>query len=99
VCNVRLVDWIIRTFVKPDGTGNIDYYEVKIQNFSSQVYPELEATRLLGYNGVSPGQTFMMTKGTEAVVRFMNVREDALAKATSVHLHGSSSELSLFLMI
>jgi bilirubin oxidase len=85
--------------VKPDGTGNIDYYEVTITNFSTVVYPELQPTKLVGYNGVTPGQTFMMTKGTEAVVRFKNQREDAFAKATSVHLHGSSSESPLSLII
>jgi bilirubin oxidase len=80
------------TFVKPDGSGDIQYYEVQIKNFTQQVYPDLEPTRLVGYNGVSPGPTFNMTFGTEALVRFINLREDPLAKATSVHLHGSISE-------
>jgi hypothetical protein len=32
----------------------------------------LKKARLVGYDGVSPGPTFRMTKGRESVVRFKN---------------------------
>lgn len=45
-------------------------------------------TKLVGYDGMAPGPTFMMRKGTEAVVRFINHAD----RANSVHLHGSYCE-------
>jgi bilirubin oxidase len=80
-----------RTITKDNG-AKIDYYEVHIQNFTQQVYPELQPTKLVGYDGIAPGPTFHMTFGTEAVVRFINVGND---KPTVTHLHGSISKLKL----
>lgn len=74
------------TFTFPNGPP-IDYYEVDIKPFEQQVYPNLGKTRLVGYDGMAPGPTFMMKKGREAVVRFIN-RSD---RPNSVHLHGSYS--------
>lgn len=76
-----------RTYTKPNG-AKIEYYEVHIKPFTQQVYPELTPTNLVGYDGISPGPTFHMTFGTEAVVRFINVAND---KPTVTHLHGSIS--------
>jgi bilirubin oxidase len=42
---------------------------------------------MVGYDGISPGPTFKMTQGREAVVRFINHGD----RANSVHLHGSFS--------
>jgi bilirubin oxidase len=54
-------------------TGNyIDYYEINIKPLEQQVYPGLKKARLVGYDGASPGPTFRMTRGREAVVRFKN---------------------------
>ncbi|KAF2118161.1 oxidase cueO precursor [Lophiotrema nucula] len=64
-----------------------DYYEIEVKPFEAQVYPGLKKTRLVGYNGISPGPTFKMEKGREAVVRFVNHGDMDL----SVHLHGSYS--------
>ncbi|CAO2656914.1 Nn.00g057170.m01.CDS01 [Neocucurbitaria sp. VM-36] len=73
---------------KNDTTGNeIDFYEVDVKPFEQQVYPGLKPARLVGYDGISPGPTFRMTKGREAVVRFKNHGD----KDLSVHLHGSYS--------
>jgi bilirubin oxidase len=58
------------------------------------VYPNLGATRLVGYDGMAPGPTFMMRKGTEAVVRFINHAD----RANSVHLHGSYCKYRYFLL-
>lgn len=58
-----------------------------IENFESQIYPGLGKAALTGYNGVSPGPTLRMTKGREAVVRFIN----RSARNSSIHLHGSYS--------
>lgn len=44
-------------------------------------------TQLVGYDGVSPGPTFRMEKGREAVVRFINKG----VSNSSIHLHGSYS--------
>lgn len=69
-------------------TGNsIDYYEIDVQPFEHQVYPGLKPAKLVGYDGMSPGPTFRMEKGREAVVRFKNHG----TKDLSVHLHGSYS--------
>jgi bilirubin oxidase len=67
----------------------IDFFEIQILNFTRQVYPELDPTPLVGYDGMEPGPTFHMTKGREALVRFINVGND---KATVTHLHGSISK-------
>ncbi|KAH7407358.1 Cupredoxin [Cadophora sp. MPI-SDFR-AT-0126] len=64
----------------------IQYYEVDIKSFQQQVYPGKQ-TRLVGYDGLSPGPTFMMEQGVEAIVRFINHGD----RANSVHLHGSYS--------
>ncbi|KAJ4343309.1 hypothetical protein N0V87_000531 [Didymella glomerata] len=69
-------------------TGNeIDYYEIDVKPLTQQVYPGLKPARLVGYDGMSPGPTFRMEKGREAVVRFRNHGD----KDLSVHLHGSYS--------
>jgi hypothetical protein len=69
-------------------TGNqIDFYEVDVTPFTQQVYRGLKPARLVGYDGVSPGPTFRMKKGREAIVRFKNHGD----KDLSVHLHGSYS--------
>lgn len=65
----------------------IDYFEVDIKPFEQQVYPNLGKTRLVGYDGVSPGPTFDIERGREAVVRFINHAD----RENSVHLHGSYS--------
>ncbi|KAF2682768.1 Cupredoxin [Lentithecium fluviatile CBS 122367] len=73
---------------KNETTGAVvDYYEVEIKTFQQQVYPGLKPATLYGYDGISPGPTFRMERGREAVVRFINNGE----LATSVHLHGSYS--------
>jgi FtsP/CotA-like multicopper oxidase with cupredoxin domain len=82
-----------RTYTKPNG-GLIDYYEVKIQNYTSQVYPELGPAAMVGYDGISPGPTFVVKQGRETVVRFINIGND---KPTATHLHGSYSK-DLFLL-
>lgn len=65
----------------------IDYYEIEIKPFTQQVYPGKKAAALIGYDGISPGPTFMMEKGREAVVRFINKS----VRKSSIHLHGSYS--------
>ncbi|KAK6219064.1 hypothetical protein LQW54_002566 [Pestalotiopsis sp. IQ-011] len=69
-------------------TGNdIWYYEVEIKPFEQQVFPNLKPAQLVGYDGISPGPTFVIPRGTESVVRFINQAE----RENSVHLHGSPS--------
>ena len=51
------------------------------------MYPNKAATNLVGYDGISPGPTFLIERGRETVVRFIN----NATMANSVHLHGSYS--------
>lgn len=65
----------------------IDYYEIDILPFQKQIYPGKRAASMVGYDGISPGPTFIIEKGRETVVRFTNkARNDS-----SIHLHGSYS--------
>lgn len=69
-------------------TGNpIEYYEIEIKEFTQQVYPNKGLAKLVGYDGISPGPTFHIERGTESVVRFINNAKTA----SSIHLHGSYS--------
>lgn len=76
-----------RIVKNPVNGKDIRYYEIEIKEFSANVYPDRGNATLVGYDGVSPGPTFMMERDTEAVVRFVNKAKPA----NSVHLHGSYS--------
>jgi bilirubin oxidase len=65
----------------------IDYYEIEIKSFTQSIYPGKKPASLIGYDGISPGPTFMMEKGREAVVRFINKSP----RKSAIHLHGSYS--------
>ncbi|KAF1968972.1 oxidase cueO precursor [Bimuria novae-zelandiae CBS 107.79] len=77
------------TYYNSTTNSYIDYYEIEIKAFEQQVYKGagFKPAKLVGYDGISPGPTFRMEKGREAVVRFVNHAE----KDISVHLHGSYS--------
>jgi len=75
------------SMTNPVTGGKINYYEVKISPLTQQVYPGKSKAKLVGYDGISPGPTFYMEKGTEAVVRFINNSPTS----SSIHLHGSYS--------
>ena len=40
---------------------------------------------MTGYNGTSPGPTYMIPRGTESIIRYLNKGDVSAA----VHLHGS----------
>jgi len=63
------------------------YYEIVVSPFQQQVYPNLKPAQLVGYDGMSPGPTFVVPVGTETFVRIMN----NATRENSVHLHGSPS--------
>ncbi|OQO12633.1 hypothetical protein B0A48_02095 [Cryoendolithus antarcticus] len=63
----------------------IEFYEITIEAFQAQMYPDLGPANFVGYNGTVPGPTFMIKRGTETVVRFLNKGTVSAA----VHLHGS----------
>nr|BCF79764.1 manganese(II)-oxidizing enzyme [Sarocladium strictum] len=74
--------------IKNPVTGNdIWYYEIELKAFTKSIYPNLRPATLVGYDGMSPGPTFMLPKGTESIVRFVNNAKHE----NSVHLHGSYS--------
>lgn len=66
---------------------SIDFYEITVQKFDKQTYPNLGTTSYTGYNGIAPGPTIKVKKGREAVVRFINNSD----RPSSIHLHGSYS--------
>ncbi|KAK8075060.1 multicopper oxidase [Apiospora hydei] len=76
-----------RTIPHPVTGKDINYYEVEIKELKQQVYPDRGPATLVGYDGLAPGPTFQMQRGTEAVVRFINKSKNP----NSVHLHGSYS--------
>ncbi|KKY33927.1 putative bilirubin oxidase [Diaporthe ampelina] len=76
-----------KVFTNPVSGRDIQYYEVDIKPFTQSVYPNLRVANLVGYDGISPGPTFIIPRGTESVVRFVN----NAAAPNSVHLHGSYS--------
>ncbi|KAF2424899.1 hypothetical protein EJ08DRAFT_594833 [Tothia fuscella] len=77
----------ITTYTNTTTGISIDYYEVTISEFEQQIYPGKKPAKLIGYDGISPGPTFMMEKGREAVVRFINKGK----RESAIHLHGSYS--------
>lgn len=77
-----------RTITNPVTNKPIQYFEVVSKAFQQQIYPGLQATNLVGYDGIAPGPTFMIERGTETVVRFINASPQ---NNISIHLHGSPS--------
>ena len=69
--------------------SNVVYYELGINKFQQQIYPNLGPANLVGYNGSSPGPTFWIEKGTQTVLRVTNHGD----LSASTHLHGSWSTL------
>ncbi|KAK4223568.1 Cupredoxin [Podospora fimiseda] len=67
--------------------GPINYYEIEIKPFNHSIYPNLPPTPMVGYDGISPGPTIMLPRGTESVIRFVNNSPSN----SSIHLHGSYS--------
>ncbi|KAG9682249.1 Cupredoxin, partial [Aureobasidium melanogenum] len=65
----------------------IDFYEVTIEPFQKQIYPDLGPANLVGFNGVVPGPTYYVQKGTQTIIRYHNNHTDD----SVVHLHGSST--------
>ncbi|KLU82810.1 hypothetical protein MAPG_01878 [Magnaporthiopsis poae ATCC 64411] len=77
----------LKKFTNPVSGAEIWYFEVQIKQFRQQVYPDLSAATFNGYDGMSPGPTIIIPRGTESIVRFINVANTP----SSVHLHGSYS--------
>ncbi|KAK4204631.1 putative bilirubin oxidase precursor [Triangularia verruculosa] len=75
------------THVNSPTVKQVHYYEIEIKPFQYSIYPNLSPANLVGYDGISPGPTVLVPRGTESVVRFVN---NAHANS-SVHLHGSYS--------
>jgi bilirubin oxidase len=77
---------IVRSSTNVNGQ-QIDFFEVTIEPFQKQIYPDLGPANLVGYNGVAPGPTYYVKKGTQTVIRYHNNHTDD----SVVHLHGSST--------
>ncbi len=65
-------------------SGITRYFEVEARPTDVEIIPGL-TTRVWAYDGQFPGPTFVLDKGTRAVVRQRN----SLPELTSVHLHGA----------
>lgn len=76
-----------RIVTNPVTGKDIWYYEIVISPFEQQIYPNLRPAKMVGYDGISPGPTFLVPRGTETVVRIINNS----SRENSVHLHGSPS--------
>jgi bilirubin oxidase len=63
----------------------VQAYNLTIQSFTKQVYPNLGSASMVGYNGIAPGPLFVVERGVETVVRVWNKGSNNAA----VHLHGS----------
>lgn len=82
------LSWGLPRILSNPMTGkDIYYYEIEIKPFRRYIYPNLEPAEFIGYDGMAPGPTFLVPRGTESIVRFINHGENA----NSVHLHGSYS--------
>lgn len=73
----------------------VNYYTVTETAAMARILPRLE-TPILGYNGIFPGPTISLDRGTKAVLRVRNRLPaqhplDGHALSTSTHLHGSAS--------
>ena len=52
----------LRTW-KNAGGAEIDYYEIELKSLTKQIYPNLPATPMMGFDGMVPGPTFVMQQG------------------------------------
>ncbi|GAB7338390.1 hypothetical protein MBLNU457_4685t1 [Dothideomycetes sp. NU457] len=67
--------------------NNIDFYEMTIEPYERQVYPNLGNSSFVGYNGISPGPTYWIPRGRQTIVRLHNNMQNQ----ASLHLHGSDT--------
>ncbi|KAH7068185.1 bilirubin oxidase [Paraphoma chrysanthemicola] len=72
------------TYTNSTSGASLEYYEIEVRSLTKQIYPDLPPTHMVGYDGLQPGPTFMMRKGQEAVVRFINNGPTQV----SAHVHG-----------
>lgn len=75
-------------FSKDVDGRTVDFYSLKIEAFEKQIYPDLGPARMIGYNGMVPGETFIVERGRETVVRVLNQGD----LPASMHLHGSATQ-------
>ena len=60
------------SFIDQNTSTTIDFFQLNVSSFQSQIYPDLGKTQLVGYNGISPGPTFRIQRGRQSVVRVVN---------------------------
>lgn len=77
----------VRTYTNETTGVEIDFYEIRIKQFTKNLFPDLGDATLIGYDGQTPGPTFRVKRGRETVVRFVNEH----FRPSSIHLHGSYS--------
>jgi len=90
----------ITTYTNPQTNSQIDFYEVKITPFTKKFFPDIAGpgATLVGYDGVEPGPTFLIAKGTETLVRVVNENSGSNGgngRPSALHLHGSYSGFQL----
>ena len=77
------------------GLDGVARRRVEMRMVTAQILPGV-STRLFAYDGVVPGPTFRVHRGTPAKIRFANTLPDThptlgYRPSTSVHMHGSAS--------
>lgn len=75
-------------FSKDVDGRTVDFYSLKVEALEKQIYPDLGPARMIGYNGQVPGETFVVERGRETVVRVLNHGD----LPASMHLHGSATQ-------
>jgi hypothetical protein len=60
------------SYTDPSSGTPIDFFQLNVTKFQAQTYPNLSATNLVGYNGMSPGPTFRIRRGRQSVIRVVN---------------------------
>ncbi|KAL9091370.1 MAG: hypothetical protein Q9159_001454 [Coniocarpon cinnabarinum] len=68
-----------------NGTQPINYYEMSVDKFQQQVYPNLGPANMAGYDGRSTGPTYRVPVGSETIIRLTNNND----LTSSMHLHGA----------
>ncbi|MFP5316542.1 MAG: multicopper oxidase domain-containing protein, partial [Actinomycetes bacterium] len=84
-----------RTAINPQDGAPQHFYRVTQQAGFASMVPGLK-TRILGYNGIFPGPTISVERGTQVVLTMRNQLpashpDFGTPLATSTHLHGSAS--------
>jgi spore coat protein A len=82
------------TPIRPSGTLNgLPLYDVKMTQFKQKLHRNLPPTTLWGYNGIYPGPTFEVRRGSPIAVRWENELPGTHFLPIDTTLHGAEANL------